>query len=149
MQKIKSFLINNYLLLVFIISFTASLGSLIFSEVYNLDPCKLCWYQRTFMYPLAILSAIAVIFKVKLRKIYILALTVPGMLIGLYQYISQMTLGKSDTNVCGGSISCTFIDFRLAGFITIPFLSFVAFLLIILIVLASHYFAKKQNVVEQ
>ena len=31
-----------------------TLGSLFFSEVMELPPCSLCWYQRLFMFPLPI-----------------------------------------------------------------------------------------------
>ena len=30
----------------------ATLGSLFLSEVMELPPCSLCWYQRLFMFPL-------------------------------------------------------------------------------------------------
>ena len=32
----------------------ASLGSLFFSEIMELPPCSLCWYQRVFMFPLVL-----------------------------------------------------------------------------------------------
>ena len=33
----------------------ATLGSLFFSEVMEIQPCVLCWYQRIFMYPLVVI----------------------------------------------------------------------------------------------
>ncbi len=33
----------------------ATLGSLFLSEVMELPPCSLCWYQRVFMFPLPII----------------------------------------------------------------------------------------------
>ena len=143
MSRLKSFFTKNYLVFVFLIAFAATMGSLVFSEIYHLDPCKLCWYQRIFMYPLTILTAISIIFRVPLRKIYILALSIPGMLIGFYQYYLQMTQGGSDVNTCGSGVSCNFIDFKFAGFITIPFLSFAAFLLINMIVIAVYLIQKR------
>ena len=38
----------------------ATLGSLYFSEEAGYIPCRLCWYQRIFMYPLPILIALAI-----------------------------------------------------------------------------------------
>ena len=32
----------------------STVGSLLYSEVYDLIPCRLCWYQRVAMYPLAL-----------------------------------------------------------------------------------------------
>lgn len=135
--------------LIFLISFASVAGSLYFSEILNLDPCLYCWYQRIFMYPVAILSTVSIVGKIYLRKIFILFLTIPGMLLAFYQYILQMTMGDSDVSVCGGSVSCTFIDFRTLGFITIPFLSFVAFFLINFILIASYYIERRKYGVEK
>src|SRR5579885_3266782 len=43
------------------IAVTAMGGSLYFSEVAHYTPCTLCWYQRTCMYPLAVVLTIAAI----------------------------------------------------------------------------------------
>lgn len=143
MAKIKIFVVNNYMIFIFLISFASVVGSLMFSEIYHLDPCKLCWYQRIFMYPIAILSLVSILFRIHLRKAFVLALCVPGMLIALYQYALQLTAGGSDVNLCGGSVSCNFIDFKLLGFITIPLMSFLAFLLINLIVVGVYFLQKR------
>ncbi|GAA6752815.1 disulfide bond formation protein B [Thermus antranikianii] len=37
----------------------ATLGSLYYSEVRLFLPCELCWYQRIFMYPQAVLLGLA------------------------------------------------------------------------------------------
>ena len=37
-----------------LVAMAATLGSLFFSEVMELVPCVLCWYQRIFMFPLAV-----------------------------------------------------------------------------------------------
>ncbi|MSZ34037.1 MAG: disulfide bond formation protein B, partial [Actinobacteria bacterium] len=42
---------------------TCLLGSLYFSEIVNYKPCRLCWFQRTMMYPLAIILIIAALRK--------------------------------------------------------------------------------------
>lgn len=38
-----------------VIASAATLGALFFSEVMELPPCVLCWYQRIFMFPLVLL----------------------------------------------------------------------------------------------
>ena len=148
MNKLKTLFLQNYMVLIFVITFAGMLGSLFFSEIYHLDPCKLCWYQRIFMYPVAIQSAVSVLFKAKIRKVYLFVLTFPGMFFALYQYYTQIAYGQSDVNVCGGDISCSFIDFSFLGFITIPFLSFL--LLNIIIALAFYLERKglKRNEIE-
>jgi len=52
---------KRQLLLTFawVVALVATLGSLYYSEVRLFLPCELCWYQRIFMYPQAIILAIA------------------------------------------------------------------------------------------
>jgi disulfide bond formation protein DsbB len=38
-----------------LIAATATLGSLFLSDVMHLAPCSLCWYQRIFMFSLAVI----------------------------------------------------------------------------------------------
>lgn len=48
-----------WLLFAWVVSLTATSGSLFLSEVWHFIPCELCWYQRIFMYPLVIVLGIA------------------------------------------------------------------------------------------
>ena len=43
----------------FFLALAATLGSLFYSEIAGFEPCKLCWLQRIFMYPQAVLLGIA------------------------------------------------------------------------------------------
>jgi disulfide bond formation protein DsbB len=43
----------------FTVALVATLGSLYLSEVAHFEPCRLCWYQRIAMYPLALILGIA------------------------------------------------------------------------------------------
>ena len=56
----KSFHEKYGLYLAWLVSLTATLGSLYFSEIREFVPCELCWIQRIFMYPLTIILGIAV-----------------------------------------------------------------------------------------
>lgn len=142
-DKIIKFITNNHILFIFIISFLGVVGSLFFSEVLNLEPCKLCWYQRIFLYPIALLSGIAVVFRIQIRKIFIISLAFPGFLIAIFHYFTQMIYGKSDVSVCGGGVSCNFVDWNLFGFITIPFLSILSFFAILLIIITTYNLQKR------
>lgn len=114
-----------------LIALTGTFGSLAFSELMGLEPCILCWYQRILLYPIAIITAIAILRKEKPSNMvaYILALSIPGVVIAAYQYFTQMT-GGGLVEICSAGKSCSEIDFEVLGFITIPFLSLVAFLAI-------------------
>src|SRR5688572_3194157 len=45
--------------LMLIVALFATLGSLFLSEIAGWTPCLLCWYQRIFMYPQAVILALA------------------------------------------------------------------------------------------
>src|SRR4029077_16808571 len=49
----------NALSMAFIVALLAMVGSLYFSEAAHFEPCRLCWYQRIAMYPLAVILAVA------------------------------------------------------------------------------------------
>ena len=50
---------STRLYLAWVVALVATLGSLYLSEVLGYRPCKLCWYQRIAMYPLALMLGIA------------------------------------------------------------------------------------------
>ncbi|MBM7097629.1 disulfide bond formation protein B [Bacillus sp. H-16] len=109
------------------IAFTATLGSLYFSEIRMFIPCELCWIQRIFMYPLAITLAIAAVKKDAKQAVYALPLSVIGMLISLYHYLVQKVPAMAQTSDFCGVVPCNYQYINVFGFITIPFLAFIAF----------------------
>jgi len=144
LSSTAGFIAKNHLFIVFFITFLGLIGSLFFSEVELLQPCVLCWYQRIPMYALAILSFVAAVRKDNNFTSYILALSIPGMIIGAYHYLIQKTIiGESLPEVCTGGVSCTKVDFELLGFITIPLLSFLAFLTIVIVAVITRKVNKK------
>lgn len=139
--RTKSWLANytqpQYLLGVTgVVALIATAGSLYFSEVWGLAPCKLCWLQRIFMYPLVLLVPVALRRKDKKAHEYILPLTLVGTMIALYHtiiyYMANYSYGTNETILfaCTGGVSCTNIQVEWFGFITIPLLSLMAFLII-------------------
>jgi disulfide bond formation protein DsbB len=129
-----NFLVKDYSLhLIFFISFLSSLGTLFFSEVEELLPCELCWYQRGFMYSLAVVSFIAILAKDNNFFKYALALSIPGALLAAYNYLLQKTDLFVTVGTCSPDNPCSNIQVEYFGFITIPFMSLMAFLLIALV----------------
>ena len=105
----------------------ASLGSLFFSEVMELPPCSLCWYQRTFMFPLAIVLLVGVLTSDPRCTRYALPLAVGGWLLAVYHLLLQIGLISQSAAPCSQGVSCTEIQFELFGFASIPVLSLIAF----------------------
>ena len=108
----------------------AMAGSLYFSEIANFPPCTLCWYQRIAMYPLVLILGIAAIRRDIGIRVYAIPLAAIGAAISLYHYVLEW-FPEIDTGACVVGTPCTVVWFREFGFISIPFLALVAFLLII------------------
>jgi disulfide bond formation protein DsbB len=124
---------NKAVLFSFITALIAITGSLIFSEVLKFEPCTLCWYQRIFMYPQVVLLGLALWKKDKNIANYSIALSVIGAIIAAYHYFLQISvISKSFCSIVGYSVSCTDTFAPIFGYITIPMMSFTAFVMIIL-----------------
>jgi disulfide bond formation protein DsbB len=130
---IKNKNLNQYLLLfAWIVAIVATSGSLYFSQFMHLVPCTLCWYQRILMYPLVISLGIAYLLDDTSIKKYILPVSCLGFILACYHYTIQMLPHLSNIGFCSPNNPCTEKSFALLGFITIPFMSGIAFLLITL-----------------
>ncbi|HSX49197.1 MAG TPA: disulfide oxidoreductase [Candidatus Saccharimonadales bacterium] len=142
MQK---FLKQNVLYIAWAQSLAAVFGSLYFSEIVHFPPCILCWYQRIFMYPLAIIIPIGIIKKDKKIYQYVLPLAIIGAIFGFYHNLLYYGIIPESLTPCLAGISCTtkFIEFF--GFVTIPFLSLSAFLVIIACMLLYRKFNLKKG----
>ncbi|USG63942.1 disulfide oxidoreductase [Brevibacillus ruminantium] len=113
-----------------VIALIATGGSLFFSEVLKYIPCELCWYQRIFMYPLVILLGIASAKKDYGIIRYTLPLSVIGGMISLYHYAIQKVPSLHELGNACGIVPCNTDYINWLGFITIPFLALIAFVLI-------------------
>lgn len=107
----------------------ATVSSLYASEVLRLVPCVLCWYQRILMYPLVVIIAVGAWKKDKVLPYYVLPLSMSGAVIALYHYLLQRGI-IPDLVPCTLGISCTTGYVEWLGFVTIPFLSLVSFVVI-------------------
>ncbi len=111
----------------------ATAGSLFFSEIAGYEPCKFCWLQRIFMYPLAIMLPLALWKKDTNVKRYAFPLALIGLPIAGYHYGLQVyaKLNPAFVDSCSATgVSCAMGSFTW-GFISIPLMAFVAFLMII------------------
>ena len=121
---------ENALFLAFAASLIATLGSLYFSEIKGYEPCSLCWYQRILMYPFTIILAIAIIKKDYEIAIYTTVLSLIGACISTYHVLIQKVPFFTDKAASCGRIPCTGDYINWFGFITIPMLALIAFVII-------------------
>jgi len=105
----------------------SSLGSLFFSEVMEFPPCSLCWYQRCFMFPLAVVLLVG-LFPADFKCVrFALPLAIGGWLIAGYHLLLHAGVIPESAAPCQAGVSCTDANIDLFGYISIPVLSFVSF----------------------
>lgn len=121
---------GRLLFLSWAIAVIAMFGSLYFSEIRQYEPCELCWYQRIFMYPLVLLLGIAYVKRDVNIALYSLFFSGIGGVISLYHYSIQKIPFFIDRAIECGRIPCTAQYINWFGFISIPFLALVAFIII-------------------
>ena len=118
-----------------LIAMAALFGSLFFSEVMGLEPCVLCWWQRIFIYPLAILFLVGLIHFDRSVVRYTLPLAVIGLGFAIYHYLLYSGFIPESMQPCSETLSCAEVDLELMGFITIPMMSILSYSVIIALLL--------------
>lgn len=132
---------KNTLLLVFLISLGGVIGSLVYQYVIGFAPCLLCWYQRIVLYPIAIISLVAIVKKHTHLPVlsYSLVLSSLGLILSAYHNFEKI-IGKELTSCDSVGVSCLQIYVKKFGFIDIPVMSLTFFVVIILIILNKRRF---------
>lgn len=116
--------------LAWLVALVATIGSLTFSEVLGLPPCALCWFQRIFMYPLAILLGLGLLRRDGAIPVYGLALALPGLAIAVWHNLVYVGVVPESLTPCVSGVSCSGRLLQVAGFVDIPQMSLAAFVII-------------------
>jgi len=120
----------------------SALGALFFSEVMELPPCTLCWYQRIFMFPLVILLPLG-LFPFDPRVVrYALPLAAIGWAISVFQVLLVWGVIPESIQPCTKGVPCSEVQIEWLGFVNIPFLSFLAFTTMVALLVAAHIRSK-------
>lgn len=126
-----------------LIAAIASLGALFLSEVMGFAPCVLCWYQRIFMFPLVFVLAAGLFpFDTKVVR-FALPLALCGLLLAVFHLLLSAGLIPESMTPCVQDVPCSTVQIQWLGFVTIPLLSAGAFLIINLLLIATHFKSKK------
>ena len=128
---VYKFVSQHVLHLILLFSLSALVGSLTYSNIIGFPPCELCWIQRIFLYPQAILSFIAVLKKDKNIINYLLPLSVLGGLVALYHSLTHFGLGDGLVACTSALGNCGKLYVFKYGYITIPLMSFTIFVYLI------------------
>ena len=140
LEAVTAFFGRHALALAFIVALAATVGSLTYSEILGYEPCKLCWFQRIFMYPLVILFGMAILRRDHTVTTYALPLSFIGAVIAGYHYLLQLGAVPSSfpCAAVGYSVSCAQRFVLQFGYITIPVMALSVFVLIATLCLAAN-----------
>lgn len=119
-----------------ILALLSAAGSLFFSEVMDLPPCVLCWYQRIAMYPLVLIIGIGIITNDARWKIYALPLAAIGLALAVYHNLVYYGIIPESLTPCTQGVSCSERQIEWFGFVTIPLMGLVSFMVILLMIFA-------------
>lgn len=113
----------------------ATLGSLYLSEIEHLVPCRLCWFQRIFMYPLVIVLGVAAWRRDTQVRLTAAILATIGILISIYHYLLQH-FPSLESGACDPTAPCSAAYIWQWNFVSIPYMAGSAFALILALIFA-------------
>ena len=121
-----------------LVAASATLGALFMSEVMGFAPCVLCWWQRIFMFPLVLILALGLFPFDRTVLRYALPLAAVGLLVAGFHVLLTMGIIPETLAPCRDGIPCKTLQVEWFGFVTIPLLSFFAFLVLTLLLVTAH-----------
>jgi disulfide bond formation protein DsbB len=115
----------------------STIGSLIYSEHFDLIPCRLCWYSRIAMYPLAVILVIAAVrADTAGARRYGIPLAVIGAAVAAYHYLIQQ-FPSLETGACSLEAPCSAPYVWQYGFVSIPYMALAGFALILAVLVTT------------
>lgn len=111
-----------------VLALAASLAVLFIGEVMGQVPCNLCWFQRAFMFPLAIVLGIAAWRSDFGIWVYALPLALGGWLVAGFHTLLYAGIIPEAIQPCTASgPSCSSADMTILGGMPLPLLSLLVF----------------------
>jgi disulfide bond formation protein DsbB len=135
----------NLLFFTWLVATSATLVSLFFSEIVQLPVCVLCWYQRIAMYPLVLILPLALFpYDIKVIK-YAGILVAFGLLSALYHVLLVAGIIPESAQPCVQGIPCSEVNFMLFGYLNIPIMSLLSFILLAILLTFSNLQFKRDH----
>jgi disulfide bond formation protein DsbB len=135
LRALRENVTGGELWIAWLVALAATAGSLFFSEFSHFIPCRLCWFQRIAMYPMAVILLIGAVRRdFRGAALYALPLPVLGAAVSIYHvYIENHPEAESAGCTVGAPCSTKWID--KFGYVTIPTLALTAFAAIFVMLL--------------
>ncbi len=117
--------------LMFAIAATAVFGSLYLSEIENLEPCQLCWFQRIAIYPLMVIYGLAWLRDDRRGAwMYGMPFAIVGIGLTAWHRLIQW-FPTLEGGTCTVGVPCSTPWFEVFGFVSIPYMGFSGLLAIV------------------
>lgn len=130
---VRESIVGTELWFAWAVAAVAVAGSLFFSEYANFPPCRLCWFQRIAMYPLAAVLLVGALRRDRRTAVqYAFVLPVAGFIISAW-HIYVENHPEAESASCRAGVSCVTKWIDKFGYVTIPTLSFTAFTTILVL----------------
>lgn len=146
-KKFRNWILTNFserfwIMVSGLIILWSIIGSLIYSNIYELPICQFCWLERMALYPQAIIIGVALWKKDYKTGVYTsIILSIIGLITSLYHYslnIRKLLFPDTFFAPCDASgISCADIPVLIFGYMTIPFMTIVVTLMMISVLFLS------------
>ncbi|MGH8872731.1 MAG: disulfide bond formation protein B [Acidimicrobiia bacterium] len=122
--------------LAWVVALVATVGSLIYSELFHFVPCRLCWFQRIAMYPLPVVLLVGAVRRDAVARFYALPIALIGLAISIYHNLVQFYPGLEGGS-CDPLNPCSARTIEMFGFMDLPFMAGAGF--IVIAVLLAYY----------
>ena len=118
---------SRYAYAAWVLSLVSTLGSLFLSDVMELPPCSLCWYQRICLFPLTGVLAVGIVLRDRRVVYYALPLVAVGGALAVFHNLLYYAVIPETLSPCRQGVPCSARQLELLGFIGIPLMSLGAF----------------------
>lgn len=115
----------------FLMAAVATSGSLYLSEVAHFEPCRLCWIQRGFMYPLVPILGIAAWRGFVRIRWFAIPWAAGGAMVSTWHVLIERFPDLEGSTSCDPTNPCSLIWVKQLGYLTIPTMALSGFLAII------------------
>jgi disulfide bond formation protein DsbB len=143
-ERLQCIPYQRYIAALAVVSILSIIGSLVFQLVYETPVCELCWWQRIFLYPVSVITLVALWYKTRETQVTVAILSAFGLWYALYHYyyhFQGFVLGNKLTLPCsyGGLMpACTDSPILVFGFATIPFMGIMVFASMLMLAGLAH-----------
>lgn len=117
----------------FSVAAVATGGSLYLSEVAGFDPCRLCWIQRGFMYPLAVVLGIAALAGWQRIRWFAIPWALGGAMVASWHVLIERYPDIEGSTSCDPTNPCSLNWVPWNGYLTIPTMALSGFLAVVVL----------------